>query len=78
MKVRDVIRILERNGFQFVRQNGSHRHFRGVVGGRIRTVAVSGADGRTFQGVRWMPSSASPASLADCSVRDERAPETGA
>lgn len=46
MKVRDVIRILERNGFQFVRQNGSHRHFRGVVGGRTRTVTVSGADGR--------------------------------
>lgn len=45
MKVREVIRLLERNGFQFARQRGSHRHFNGVVNGRARMVTVPGADG---------------------------------
>lgn len=45
VKVRDVIRILERNGFQFIRQKGSHRRFRGMVDERIELVTVSGANG---------------------------------
>lgn len=45
MKVRDVIRVLERNGFRFIRQNGSHRRFMGMVDERIEWVTVSGADG---------------------------------
>ena len=45
MKVRDVIRILERNGFRSIRQRGSHRHFRGEVGGRTELVTVPGEDG---------------------------------
>lgn len=45
MKVREVIRILERNGLEFTRQRGSHRHFKGIVKGRTRMVTVPGADG---------------------------------
>ena len=45
MKVREVIRILERNGFQFARQSGSHRHFRGIVNRKTRMVTVPGTDG---------------------------------
>ena len=45
MKVREVIRLLERNGFQFARQRGSHRHFKGIVRGRTRLVVVPGAEG---------------------------------
>ena len=40
MKVREVIRVLERNGFQLVRQVGGHRRSRGIVGGHTRTVTV--------------------------------------
>ncbi|MCY3622146.1 MAG: type II toxin-antitoxin system HicA family toxin [Gammaproteobacteria bacterium] len=45
MKVREVIRILEVNGFRQVRQTGSHRRFEGVVGGRTRLVTVAGNTG---------------------------------
>ena len=45
MRVREVIRILERHGFQRVRQTGSHRHFQGTVNGQIRMVTVPGVDG---------------------------------
>ena len=45
MKVREVIRLLEWNGFQLVRQRGSHRHFKGIVKARTRMVTVPGADG---------------------------------
>ena len=45
MKVREVVRILERNGFEIARQNGSHRRFKGIVNGRTRMVTVPGADG---------------------------------
>ena len=45
MKVREVIRILERNGLEFTRQSGSHRRFKGIVKGRTRLVTVPGADG---------------------------------
>ena len=31
MKVREVIRIIERDGWFFVRQTGSHRHYRHPV-----------------------------------------------
>ena len=42
MKVRDVIFILEANGFAEARQNASHRVFRGEVAGRLRLVVVAG------------------------------------
>lgn len=45
MKVREVIRILKRNGLEFTRQSGSHRHFKGIVKERTRMVTVPGADG---------------------------------
>ena len=45
MKVREVIRILERNGFEVARQSGSHRRFKGSVNGRTRMVTVPGTDG---------------------------------
>ena len=44
MKVREVIRILERNDFEVARQSGSHRRFKGIVKGRTRMVTVPGAD----------------------------------
>lgn len=28
MKVRDVLKLLERDGWEHVRQTGSHRHYR--------------------------------------------------
>ena len=45
MKVRDVIRVLKDYGFRLERWKSSHRHFRGVVGGRRRLVTVPGKDG---------------------------------
>ena len=45
MRVREVIRILERHGFQLVRQTGSHRRFQGTVNGQNRMITVSGVDG---------------------------------
>ena len=44
MKVRDAIKCLERNGFRFDRQRGSHRQYEGFVAGRRRIVTVSGHD----------------------------------
>ncbi|MDZ7824959.1 MAG: type II toxin-antitoxin system HicA family toxin [Gammaproteobacteria bacterium] len=40
MKVRDVIRVLEDDGWELVRQRGSHRQFR--HSSRSGTVTVSG------------------------------------
>ena len=45
MKVREVISILESQGFRLVRQRGSHRRFEGDVGGQTRMVTVPGAVG---------------------------------
>lgn len=45
MKVREVIRILKDNGFRQARSKGSHRQFRGMVGGQVRGVTVPGKDG---------------------------------
>ena len=45
MKVRQVVAVLESNGFALDRTQGSHRHFKGMVGGRRRTVTVPGKDG---------------------------------
>lgn len=45
MKVREVVRVLEANGFRFVRQRGSHRRFEGAVEGRVQRVTVAGKDG---------------------------------
>ena len=42
MKVREVMRILENNGFRLDRQKGSHRRFEGLVNGQIRGVTVAG------------------------------------
>ena len=45
MKVREVIRRLQKHGFKCVRQRGSHRIFRRTIGGRERvTVAGKGRD----------------------------------
>lgn len=44
-KVREVVRILADNGFTLERQRGSHRQFKGFVGGRIQSVTVAGNDG---------------------------------
>ena len=45
MKVRDVIRIITKHGFELTRQRGSHRHYTGVVNGRRRFVTVPGKEG---------------------------------
>jgi len=41
MKFREFIRILESHGFVLERQRGSHRIFKGVVGGRTQIVTVA-------------------------------------
>jgi predicted RNA binding protein YcfA (HicA-like mRNA interferase family) len=43
MKVREVIRLLEQNGWALVRTKGSHRHFRHSV--KPGTVTVAGKMG---------------------------------
>ena len=40
MKVREFIAIIEREGFEFVRQKGSHRRYQGFVGGQRQLVTV--------------------------------------
>lgn len=47
MRVRDVIRILERHGFECVRRRGSHRVFARSDGGPER-VTVAGKPGFTL------------------------------
>ncbi len=42
MKVKNVIRILEANGFELNRTRGSHRQFKGVIEGEKRLVTVAG------------------------------------
>ena len=44
---RDVEKILRKNGFELVSQKGSHKQFKGVVGGRKRRVTVL-ADRKNF------------------------------
>jgi predicted RNA binding protein YcfA (HicA-like mRNA interferase family) len=44
MKVREVVQLLERNGWREVRTQGSHRHFRHPD--RPLLVTVSGNDGK--------------------------------
>jgi predicted RNA binding protein YcfA (HicA-like mRNA interferase family) len=41
MKFRAFIRILVTHGFQLDRQRGSHRVYKGSVGGRTRLVVVA-------------------------------------
>ena len=41
MKFRDFIRILVRHGFDLHRQRGSHRVYKGRIGGRTRVVIVA-------------------------------------
>ena len=40
MKYRDFVRIIERHGFAFDRQRGSHRQFKGMIDGRVQLVTV--------------------------------------
>jgi predicted RNA binding protein YcfA (HicA-like mRNA interferase family) len=40
VKYRDFVRIIERHGFAFDRQRGSHHQFKGEVGGRMQLVTV--------------------------------------
>ena len=42
MKFRNFIRILLDHGFGLDRQSGSHRVYKGVVGGKTRIVVVAG------------------------------------
>ena len=44
VKVREVIAVLESNGFVLDRQKGSHRQFKDVVGERRLPVTVPGKD----------------------------------
>jgi predicted RNA binding protein YcfA (HicA-like mRNA interferase family) len=41
MKFRDFIRILVRHGFELDRARGSHRVYKGRVGGKTRLVVVA-------------------------------------
>ena len=41
MKYREVLDVLGRNGFELIRQRGSHRRFRGTVGGQTRLVTIA-------------------------------------
>jgi predicted RNA binding protein YcfA (HicA-like mRNA interferase family) len=41
MKFRDFVRILARHGFELDRQRGSHRVYKGRIGGRTRLVVVA-------------------------------------
>ena len=41
MKYRDIIRLLTAHGFILDRQSGSHRSYKGVVGGKVRLVVVA-------------------------------------
>jgi predicted RNA binding protein YcfA (HicA-like mRNA interferase family) len=41
MKFRELIRILEDHGFELARQRGSHRTYKGEVGGQVRIVVVA-------------------------------------
>lgn len=41
MKFRDFIGILENHGFELARQRGSHRAYKGQVGGQTRVVVVA-------------------------------------
>ncbi len=40
MKFRDFVSILETHGFRLDRQRGSHKQFKGTVGGHARLVTV--------------------------------------
>jgi predicted RNA binding protein YcfA (HicA-like mRNA interferase family) len=42
MKVRELIGILESQGFVLERRRGSHRIYKGRVGGKARLVVVAG------------------------------------
>lgn len=42
MKVRELIAILEANGFTLDRQRGDHRQYEAVIDGRRRLATVSG------------------------------------
>ncbi|MEQ1945765.1 MAG: type II toxin-antitoxin system HicA family toxin [Bryobacteraceae bacterium] len=44
LKVRDVIRLLEQNGWREIRTRGSHRHFKHPT--KAELVTVPGAEGR--------------------------------
>ena len=42
MKFRDVVRIIEANGFVLSRHHGtSHRQYRGTIGGQVRYVTIA-------------------------------------
>jgi predicted RNA binding protein YcfA (HicA-like mRNA interferase family) len=40
LSTRPIERILRHHGFQFVRQTGSHIHYKGIVEGRTRLVTL--------------------------------------
>jgi predicted RNA binding protein YcfA (HicA-like mRNA interferase family) len=41
MRFRDFIRVLENHSFELARQRGSHRTYKGQVGGHTRVVVVA-------------------------------------
>lgn len=50
-KVRDAIRLLERDGWSLVRTRGSHRQFRNP--GKLGTVTVAGKPGDDLAPGTW-------------------------
>ncbi|MCH8347756.1 MAG: type II toxin-antitoxin system HicA family toxin [Proteobacteria bacterium] len=41
MKFREIILILEENGFEKIRTKSSHRRYKGYIGGQARHVTVA-------------------------------------
>jgi len=47
---RRIVAVLERNGFVFVSQKGSHAKYRKIVGNRVLTTVVGMAQREIFYG----------------------------
>ncbi len=41
LKFRDIEKLLSNNGFELIRQQGSHRHMQGFVDGQRRIVTLA-------------------------------------
>jgi predicted RNA binding protein YcfA (HicA-like mRNA interferase family) len=58
VKVRDVIRLIETDGWRFERQRGSHRIYRHPT--KPGTVTVAGGRGEDVKTVHWGASCGKP------------------
>ena len=45
MKYRDVLEILHKHEFKFDRQKGSHKTYKGMVGGKVQIVQLAFSQG---------------------------------